>query len=252
MIVALLFGFLFLLIALGLPIALSIGLPAIGFMLTPGVFPSGVQISALGQTIVQLLFAGVDSFDLLAIPLFMLAGSIMETGGISRQLIDFSDSLVGGVPGGLACAVIVASMFFAGMPSDIAEYIQASSRVGRTHVGFVVLVPTPQRRRDRQIIEVFDIFKNLFERARATPTGEMARLLQSPVGALKLQFRMRGPIGELVSRAFYRGQLATDPTAGGAVAGRRRRSQRAYQIPPWMAEHELGHRRILVGLVGSS
>ncbi|MBI5578517.1 MAG: TRAP transporter large permease [Deltaproteobacteria bacterium] len=120
MIVILLFGCLFLLIALGLPIALSIGLPAIGFMLTPGVFPAGVQISALGQTIIQLLFAGVDSFDLLAVPLFMLAGSIMETGGISRQLIDFSDSLVGWVPGGLACAVIVASMFFAGISGSAA------------------------------------------------------------------------------------------------------------------------------------
>ena len=120
MIVVLLFLCLFTLIALGLPIALSIGLPAIGFMLTPGVFPAGVPIPALGQTIIQLLFAGVDSFDLLAIPLFMLAGSIMETGGISRQLIDFSDSLVGWVPGGLACAVIVASMFFAGISGSAA------------------------------------------------------------------------------------------------------------------------------------
>jgi tripartite ATP-independent transporter DctM subunit len=120
MTVLLLFGCLFLFIALGLPIALSIGLPAIGFMLTPGVFPVSVSISALGQTIIQLLFAGVDSFDLLAVPLFMLAGSIMETGGISRQLIDFSDSLVGWVPGGLACAVIVASMFFAGISGSAA------------------------------------------------------------------------------------------------------------------------------------
>jgi len=120
MTVILLFSLLFLLIALGLPIALSIGLPAIGLMLTPGVFPAGVQLSALGQTIVQLLFAGVDSFDLLAVPLFMLAGAIMETGGISRQLIDFSDSLVGWVPGGLACACIVASMFFAGISGSAA------------------------------------------------------------------------------------------------------------------------------------
>ncbi len=120
MTVILLFGLLFLLIALGLPIALSIGLPAIGLMLTPGVFPASVQLSALGQTIVQLLFAGVDSFDLLAVPLFMLAGVIMEKGGISRQLIDFSDSLVGWVPGGLACACIVASMFFAGISGSAA------------------------------------------------------------------------------------------------------------------------------------
>jgi tripartite ATP-independent transporter DctM subunit len=120
MIVVLLFALLFALIALGLPIALSIGLPAIGLMLTPGVFPAGVPISALGQTIIQLLFAGVDSFDLLAVPLFMLAGAIMETGGISRQLIDFADRLVGWLPGGLACAVIVASMFFAGISGSAA------------------------------------------------------------------------------------------------------------------------------------
>jgi len=120
MIVLLLFALLFLLIALGLPIALSIGMPAIGVMLIPGVFPTSVQISALGQTIVQQLFAGVDSFDLLAVPLFMLAGSIMERGGISRQIIDFSNSLVGWVPGGLACASIVASMFFAGISGSAA------------------------------------------------------------------------------------------------------------------------------------
>lgn len=56
------------------------------------------------------------------------------------------------------------AMFFAGMPSDIAEYIQASSRVGRTHVGFCVLIPTPQRRRDRYIVEVFDVFHRFLER----------------------------------------------------------------------------------------
>jgi len=56
------------------------------------------------------------------------------------------------------------AMFFAGMPSDIAEYIQASSRVGRTHVGFSLLVPVPQRYRDRFILEVHDIFHRFLER----------------------------------------------------------------------------------------
>jgi hypothetical protein len=56
------------------------------------------------------------------------------------------------------------AMFFAGMPSEIAEYIQASSRVGRTHVGFCLLVPTPQRARDRYIVEVHDIFHRFLER----------------------------------------------------------------------------------------
>ena len=56
------------------------------------------------------------------------------------------------------------AMFFAGLPSDIAEYIQASSRVGRTHVGFSLLVPVPQRHRDRFVIEIFDIFHRFLER----------------------------------------------------------------------------------------
>lgn len=55
-------------------------------------------------------------------------------------------------------------MFFAGMPSEIAEYIQASSRVGRTHVGFSLLIPVPQRYRDRFILEIHDIFHRFLER----------------------------------------------------------------------------------------
>lgn len=63
-------------------------------------------------------------------------------------------------------------MFFAGLPSDIAEYIQASSRVGRTHVGFVMLLPTPQSRRDRYVVETHDIFHRFLERMIAPPAVE--------------------------------------------------------------------------------
>ena len=120
MIIVLLFTLMFLLMALGLPIALAIGLPAIGLIVTPGVFPDTVTLAALGQTVVQQLFSGVDSFDLLAVPLFMIAGSIMEVGGISRRLIDFCNSLVGWAPGGLAAAAIVASMIIAGISGSAA------------------------------------------------------------------------------------------------------------------------------------
>ena len=61
------------------------------------------------------------------------------------------------------------AMFFAGMPSDIAEFIQASSRVGRSHVGFSLLVPTPQARRDRYIVETHDVFHRFLERMVAPP-----------------------------------------------------------------------------------
>lgn len=56
------------------------------------------------------------------------------------------------------------SMFFAGMPSEPAEYVQSSSRVGRTHVGVSVLIPTPQRRRDRYILETHDQYHRFLER----------------------------------------------------------------------------------------
>lgn len=61
------------------------------------------------------------------------------------------------------------SMVFAGIPSSIAEYIQASSRVGRTHVGFSLLVPTPQSRRDRYVVEVHAPFHRFLERMISPP-----------------------------------------------------------------------------------
>ena len=64
------------------------------------------------------------------------------------------------------------SMFFAGLPSDIAEYIQASSRVGRAHVGFVLLIPTPQSWRDRYVVETHDIFHRFLERMISPPAVE--------------------------------------------------------------------------------
>src|ERR1700689_1414423 len=64
------------------------------------------------------------------------------------------------------------AMFFAGLPSDIAEYIQASSRIGRTHVGFSLLVPTPQTRRDRFVVEVHESFHRLLERMISPPAVE--------------------------------------------------------------------------------
>jgi hypothetical protein len=64
------------------------------------------------------------------------------------------------------------SMFFAGMPTAIDEFIQASSRIGRTHVGFSMLIPTPQNRRDRFIFEVHETFHRFLERMIAPPAIE--------------------------------------------------------------------------------
>lgn len=92
-------------IALGVPIAICLGLSTMAAIFVDGNLP---------MTLVsQRLFTSNDSFSLLAVPFFMLAGSIMTAGGISKRLTEFSGSLVGWIKGGLAMVATVTSMFFA-------------------------------------------------------------------------------------------------------------------------------------------
>lgn len=70
--------------------------------------------------ITQRMVNAVDSFPLMAVPLFMLAGALMDVGGISKRIVGFAESLVGWLPGGLAAVSVVASMFFAGISGSAA------------------------------------------------------------------------------------------------------------------------------------
>lgn len=101
--IAILFGLLAFLIMLNVPLVVAIGLPTILAMMVNGY---GLQ------TFAQQAYESVDSFPLLAIPFFMLAGKIMEEGGISKRIVRFANSLVGWLPGGLGHVVVVASAFF--------------------------------------------------------------------------------------------------------------------------------------------
>jgi C4-dicarboxylate transporter DctM subunit len=107
LIVALLFLF-----AINTPIAIAIGAASI-----IGIFVQG-DFSLM--MVVQRMFGGTDSFHLMAVPLFMFTGVIMEAGGISRRLIDFANALVGWLPGGLAAVAVVSAMFFAGISGSAA------------------------------------------------------------------------------------------------------------------------------------
>ncbi len=89
----------------GLPIAIVLGMAS---------FIALWFFSLMPITLVpQQMFTAVDSFPLLAIPLFMIAGSLMEFGGISRRLIRLANSMVGHLTGGLALVAIITCMFFA-------------------------------------------------------------------------------------------------------------------------------------------
>lgn len=104
---AILFISLIICFGLGMPIAFSLGVSSVATLQ----FGSDLPL----RLVAQRLFAGADSFPLMAIPFFMLAGALMETGGISRRLVDFAHSLVGFVWGGLGMVAVVAAMFFAGI-----------------------------------------------------------------------------------------------------------------------------------------
>ncbi|MCW3489417.1 TRAP transporter large permease [Dethiobacter alkaliphilus] len=93
------------LVLLGVPIAFTLGISSLLAINYQGTIPLTV--------VFQRTFTAIDSFPLLAIPFFMMAGSLMNTGGVSKRLIEFANAVVGHLVGGLAYATAVASMLFA-------------------------------------------------------------------------------------------------------------------------------------------
>jgi len=100
---ALIGGF-FLAVALGIPISVAIGLSAVLYLL--------LYSSVSPAIIAQQMTIGIDSFPLLAIPLFLLAGMIMSEAEITPRIIRFADALVGRIAGGLAMVMVISCMFF--------------------------------------------------------------------------------------------------------------------------------------------
>ena len=109
---------------LGVPIAVAIGLASV------------IGIEAHGRLplllVAQRMFTGIDSFPLMAIPLFILAGNLMAAGGISQRLVELAKSLVGGMQGGLACTCVLTCMLFASV---------SGSSVATTFAIGAILIP---------------------------------------------------------------------------------------------------------------
>ena len=109
---------------LGVPIAVAIGLASV------------IGIEAHGSLplllVAQRMFTGIDSFPLMAIPLFILAGNLMSAGGISHRLVELAKSLVGGMQGGLACTCVLTCMLFASV---------SGSSVATTFAIGAILIP---------------------------------------------------------------------------------------------------------------
>lgn len=111
------------LLAYGVPVAYAIGISTIAtLVLNIAFMPSTTTVS-------QRMTTGIDNFALLAIPFFILAGEIMNTGGIAKRLINFAKSLIGSLPGGLAFVNIIAAMLFGAISGSA---IAAASAIGST------------------------------------------------------------------------------------------------------------------------
>ena len=109
--------------ALTVSVAVSIGLASI----------LGIQVSNANMLIsVKEMFASINQFPLAAIPSFILAGNLMETGGISRRLVEFAKSIVGGVQGGLPMTCVLTCMIFAAV---------SGSSVATTFAIGAILIP---------------------------------------------------------------------------------------------------------------
>ena len=106
---------------INVPIAFSIGLTSLIALLFAGDIPLTL--------IAQRMFVACDSFPLMALPFFMLAGSLMEHGGISAQLIKFADNVVGHINGGIGMVCILAAMLFASMSGAAAAATAAIGAV---------------------------------------------------------------------------------------------------------------------------
>jgi C4-dicarboxylate transporter DctM subunit len=114
---AVMFGGLILLIAIGIPIAVS---------LTGATFAALLTMTDISPLVVtQRYFTATDSFTIMAIPFFMLAGLVMERGGISKRLIDLANVLLGNMYGGLAIVAVVTSAFFGALTGSSAATVAA-------------------------------------------------------------------------------------------------------------------------------
>jgi C4-dicarboxylate transporter, DctM subunit len=110
--------------AFSISVAVSIGLAAalgIGYFSDASLFELPRQA-----------FLAIDKFPLVAIPFFILAGNLMENGGISRRLVDFAKSIVGGVQGGLPMTCVLTCMIFAAV---------SGSSVATTFAIGAILIP---------------------------------------------------------------------------------------------------------------
>lgn len=177
--IAVLFGLFALCLIVGIPIAFSLGLASLGALLAGG--------GSLA-VIASRLYSAAASFPLMAIPFFVLAGSIMERGNLSKRLIDFAMELVGPLKGGLGYVTVVTSMFFSA--------ISGSGPATTAAIGSITIPAMERNGYDKR-----------FATALQAMAGAMGPIIPPSIVFIQFGVATGTPIGELFIAGIVPGLL---------------------------------------------
>jgi C4-dicarboxylate transporter DctM subunit len=214
-------GLLVLTIAANLPVAVAFGVAVAAFLALHTDIPLTL--------IPQQMFGGTDSTVLQAVPFFLLAGSLMDKGGISRRLIDLAGVLVGWVRGGLAMVSVLASMFFAGISGSAAA---DSAAVGS------VMIPTMKAKG----------YAGDFSAALVACAGTIGTMIPPSIPMIIYGVATGTSIGALfIAGAIPGALMGLALMAHAYVVGRRRRYT-GTALPAW-TDAWLAFRRALLALL---
>ena len=171
-----LFGSFFALLLIGAPIAAGLGLASVITIIATGM---RVRLVVVAQT----MFAGMTSYQLMAIPLFILCGNLMTDGGLSKNLVDFINLFFRRVKGGLAYVTIVASAFFAA--------ISGSSPATTAAIGGVM---APEMEKQG--------YSEEFALATAAAAGTLGQIIPPSVGMVSYAVLAEVSVGTLFLTGF--------------------------------------------------
>lgn len=180
MIIGILISF-FVLLFLGMPIAFTIGSVSIGAL-----FLSGISL----EIVIQRMFAGVNNFSYLALPLFILAGNVMGHGGLTKRLMDLANTLVGRLSGGLGMTAVVTCAFFGAV---------SGSTVATTYAVGSVVVPKMKEQN----------YSNSFIASIIGPAGVLGLIIPPSITMVILGITANISIGKLFIAGFLPGIILT-------------------------------------------
>ncbi|WP_337997567.1 TRAP transporter large permease [Oleispirillum naphthae] len=179
MLTLILFGGFAILLFLGLPVGFGLALASLG-----AIAYSGYPLALFGQR----MFTAVDSFPLMAIPLFMLAGSLMSHGGITRRIIDFTLSFVGNIRGSLGHVVALSGVIMGGISgSGVADVAALGS----------VMIPEMRKRK----------YEDGFSAALVACSGSIGLIIPPSIAIIIYGVTTQSSIGDLFLAAIAPGVL---------------------------------------------